>query len=783
MLFNKNYKKNRDDNINIEHELKSHLNQVKNDLNTLQNMRKKNTIGKYYDKQYAIKPNVQSSQFKSLKMISTNVSDFNHKNNNYLKNSFKNKRKTRQFVLQNRMPNYNINEQFSLKLNLNKESNEIIDQDFCISDDDDENKHNSDSDEDDIDFDLLLNNQKKDNEQSKKPINKNINDEANISLNKENSFDDLISYEKTILPKQVELGSDNIIGKNLTEYLQNGNVIKNDIYTNTHLISSDEIPKICYTTWHSKNLPPLMEQNFNNIKDKNPEIEFKLYDEKECRDFIKNYYDNDVLEAYDRLSPSSYKSDLWRYCILHKLGGIYLDIKYNTINKFKLIHLCNKEHFVYDHANNSDNKSFWNNNEFGLYTALIIVKSRNKILRQCIHAITEHTETFFYGKNALYPTGPGLLGQKYFNRNFNENKIKEIELFHHTTTNAIVHKNTKILDIYSEYRKEQSEYQNNLHYSALWNQRSIYNMKFSIGVLKQTRKYNGFLPKILCICHIGSYHVFMKMKNYIDNLISAHYDDYNLTIYFNIIETIDKEKMNELKELYPDDNFIISENYGFDIGSFFHILQIIKQRKEKYDFVLKIHTKTNNDKRDKLLEPILGSIQTIRKIIQQFRENDNLGIIASRKGRCIDSHTDFIRNQSYLQKLVTWFFNEQTRITKQPYVTGTMFWMRFSILQETFMKINITNIINSMNNIHTFDWNWYYYANNKYLMNVTLNENVLYKHYIEKAEQMNLSGNIFHAIKNGTRTFHLRDGMIEHAYERFFCYASHRLGKKILFIE
>ena len=785
MLFNKNYKKNRDDNINIEDQLKTHLNQVKNDLNMLQKMREKNTIGKYYDQQYVTKPQVQSPQFVSLKMVSTKAPQVNG-NNNYLKHAFNNKRKTRQFVLQNRMPNYNINEQFSLKISSDKSSNEIIDPEFCLSDDE-ENKHESDSDDDDdIDFDLILNNKKNtDTDDLKKTTrNANLNNEMKISFKKENSSDSLINHETSTFSKQIEsINNNNIIGKNLTEYLQNGNNIKNEIYNNTHLISSDEIPKICYTTWHTKNLPPLMEQNFNNIQDKNPEIEFKLYDEKECRDFIKSNYDNDVLEAYDRLAPSSYKSDLWRYCILHKLGGIYLDIKYNTINKFRLIHLCNREHFVYDHANNSDSKSFWNKNEFGLYTALIIVKSRNKVLRQCIHAITENTETFFYGKNALYPTGPGLLGQKYFNRNFNENKIKEIELFHHTTTNAIVHKNTKILDIYKEYRKEQNEYQNNLHYSALWNQRSIYNMKFSIGALKQTRKYNGFLPKILCICHIGSYHVFIKMKNYIDNLISAHYDDYNLTIYFNIIETIDKEKMNELKELYPDDNFIISENYGFDIGSFFHILEIVKQRKEKYDFVLKIHTKTNNDKRTELLEPILGSIQTIRKIIQEFRENDDIGIIASRKGRCIDSHTDFIRNQSYLQKLVTWFFNEQTRITKQAYVTGTMFWMRFSILQETFMKINITNIINSMNNIHTFDWNWYYYANNKFLMNITLNENVLYEHYIEQGEKMNLSGNIFHAIKNGTRSFHLRDGMIEHAYERFFCYASHRLGKKILFIQ
>jgi len=774
MIFNKVYKKSKDDNMNIEESLKLSLTSVKNDYNILQKMREKNTIGNYYNQQFK-PPQVERSEKASFKMISS--VQINENNNAYLKNAFNNSKPSRHFVLNSRLPNYNRNEQFSLQINTNKKSNEIIENNFTINSDDENSSDEEDTD-DDIDFDLLLNNKKK-NVQS----NKERNDIKELDMNREFKSIEEHMIKQPSLKKIAVQETNDIFGNNLTEYLQNGNKVINDTYITTNCNKDENIQNVCYTTWHTKNLPPLMENNFNSIQENNPEIIFHLYDEKESREFIKNNFDNDVLDAYDRLSPSSYKSDLWRYCILYKKGGIYLDIKYKTINKFKLIHLCNKEHFVYDHANNSDKKSFWNTNEFGLYTALIVSKPGNKILRQCIHKITENAENFYYGKNALYPTGPGLLGQQFFSSSFYLNKIKEVELFHHTDSNAIIYKNTKILDIYEDYRKEQSEYQNNLHYSALWNQRSVYNMKFSVTSLsKKIRKYNEFLPKILCICHIGNYHVFEKMRIYIDNLISAHYDEYNLTIYFNIIETISKEQISEIRKMYPEENFILSENYGFDIGSFFHILEIIKQRKEKYDYVVKIHTKTNNDKRDNLLQPILGNIQTIRKIIQQMRDDHDIGIIASKKSRCIDTHTDFIRNQSYLQKLITWFFKEQTRITKQVYVSGTMFWLRFDILQQTFMKINLPNIINSFNNIHTFDWNWYYYANNKFLMNVNLQEKILYEHFIEKGENMNLSGNIFHAIKNGTRSFHLRDGMIEHAYERFFCYASHRLGLQIMFI-
>ena len=704
MLFNKSYKKKNEDVTNIEEDLKLKLNALKGDYHNIQKMRQRNTIGHYYNEKF--KENEMSMKPKhSFKMISS--SKINENNNEYLNRAFNTGSSSRHFVLNNRLPNYNRNEQFSLNIYNDNKSNEIIENDFTINSN---NEESSDDDsEDDIDFDLLLNNKKK--EEIKKKVEKKV--DSDVYREKNEYIEEPIIKNTSFKTIDTE-ETNTVFGNNLSEYLRNGNEIKNELYVSNNKIKNENIQTVCYTTWHTKNLPPLMEKNFEYMQENNPEITFYLYDEKESRDFIKNNFDNDVLDAYDRLSPSSYKSDLWRYCILYKRGGIYLDIKYKTINDFKLIDLCNKEYFVYDHANNSDNKSFWNKNEFGLYTALIVCEPNNKIIRQCIHKITENTENFYYGKNALYPTGPGLLGQCFFSNSFHLNKIKEIELFHHTKSNSIIYKNTQILDIYDDYRKEQTEYQNNLHYSALWNQRCIYNMKFSlVNVSKKNRNFNQFLPKILCICHIGSYQVFVKMKQYIDNLISAHYDDYNLSIYFNVIETISKQHMNEIKNTYPDENFVLSENYGFDIGSFFHVLEIVKQRKEKYDYVVKIHTKTNNEKREELLQPILGNVQTIRKIISQMKEDNNIGIIASRKGRCIDTHTDFIRNQTYLQKLVTWFFKEQTRITKQVYVTGTMFWIRFDILEKTFMKINIPNIINSFNNIHTFDWNWYYYANNK----------------------------------------------------------------------
>lgn len=67
--------------------------------------------------------------------------------------------------------------------------------------------------------------------------------------------------------------------------------IKFDIKQNYNSI----IPLNFYTCWHTKNLPPLMKANYDQLVSQNPELSFYLYDENECRNFIKNNFDLDVL--------------------------------------------------------------------------------------------------------------------------------------------------------------------------------------------------------------------------------------------------------------------------------------------------------------------------------------------------------------------------------------------------------------------------------------------------------------------------------------------------------
>ena len=231
------------------------------------------------------------------------------------------------------------------------------------------------------------------------------------------------------------------------------------------------IPKKLFQTWHSKTLPPKMQENVAAIQRQNPELEYFLYDDNDCANYIKKHFSDEVVDAYNKLLPGAYKADLWRYCVMYIDGGVYLDIKYKCVDGFKFIDIMDREHFVLDRYN------FWKPGTYGIYNAFIVAKRENPVLMKAIQAIVRNTQTNFYGYNCLYPTGPGLLGELYFgNINGNINMLNDFEMVHNhiNSTAYIIYENQIILIDYDEYRKEQKINQKRKHYSELWRQRAIY---------------------------------------------------------------------------------------------------------------------------------------------------------------------------------------------------------------------------------------------------------------------------------------------------------------------
>lgn len=223
------------------------------------------------------------------------------------------------------------------------------------------------------------------------------------------------------------------------------------------------IPLKIYQTWATKDLPPKMKERVELLKSQNPRFEHHLFDDNDCREFIKKYFRSDVLNAYDRLIPGAYKADLWRYCVLFINGGIYLDIKFICNNNFKLIELTEKEHFVKDRIL-----------PLSIYNALMVCKAGNPFLYKCIRSIVNNVNNNYYGSSPLHPTGPILLGNIIL-----RNKLKlNIDMKHYENGGYIIYKNRFIISTeYNEYNSERTktyENKNLKRYDAMWNEKNIY---------------------------------------------------------------------------------------------------------------------------------------------------------------------------------------------------------------------------------------------------------------------------------------------------------------------
>lgn len=231
------------------------------------------------------------------------------------------------------------------------------------------------------------------------------------------------------------------------------------------------VPLIIYQSWHSNSVPEKMKDNIYRLLEVNPEFDYFLYSDEKCREFIENNYPTDVVNAFDMLVPGAYKSDLWRYCILYKLGGVYLDVKYYSVMPLIDIVRTNSIIFVKDL-----NLGCGNGKYTGLYNAFMVSTPQNPIFKYCIDDILNSCKFKLYKNGSLDITGPCLLGRVVIENNGYEyyKNINFKHLYGAFLPIQILYNNSVMLQGYPEYRSEQKMFQKTEHYSMLWNSRRVY---------------------------------------------------------------------------------------------------------------------------------------------------------------------------------------------------------------------------------------------------------------------------------------------------------------------
>ena len=311
---------------------------------------------------------------------------------------------------------------------------------------------------------------------------KNRNDTNNLNLIKTQPYESNIPIENINFLEKKKPNKRNQVNK---IYDEKSAIIYSKIFTTSlPRIRENIIPKQVFMCWSTSILPPKMQEVIDQNKLLNPEFTFHLYDDNQCREFIQNHFEKEVVYAFDKLIPGAYKADLWRLCVLFIQGGIYLDIKFKCINGFTFSEVIDKEYFTLDIPSLS-----WTNKMHGIYNGFMVCKSKNPFLWKCICKIIDNVEKEEYGKSCLFPTGPGLLGDIYFESittdmnididvedKFIQKLSLDFDCVFSKNIKNIIFRNTVILEIYPEYRTEQKQ-EGKLYYSILWNKHRIYDTK------------------------------------------------------------------------------------------------------------------------------------------------------------------------------------------------------------------------------------------------------------------------------------------------------------------
>jgi hypothetical protein len=316
--------------------------------------------------------------------------------------------------------------------------------------------------------------------------------------------------------------------------------------------------------------------------------------------------------------------------------------------------------------------------------------------------------------------------------------VNDINVKFNNNNNLIInHKNTNLIEYF--YYNKDIKFNEEKYYSILYNNNNKHEI-FNI------------------LIQVGNYDTLKKMSSYIKN-----FNDINVNIYYTIIEDqCSDNNINYIKNLTPRCTILKTKNKGMDIGLFIINLLYFRDNNINPKYILKLHTKTDDDFRNNVLRKLCNNKEQIINNLVSFKNNKKIGMI---KGTSLFKYNknknDFINHIDYLYYLNNYIYDKEFEFQNLEFITGTFFYANFDIF-NVLDSINLKFLYYKLNDLNTLDTNWYklfYNLNN-------LNNNEIKNHY--KNNKSNFGNNLI--MQSKTKCLGMRDFMFEHALERFFGY-------------
>lgn len=157
------------------------------------------------------------------------------------------------------------------------------------------------------------------------------------------------------------------------------------------------IPKNIFQSWKTKydDLHPILKARIDTIKTNNPDYNYQLYDDKDIDDFVNTYYPGEIADCYNKLNIIVAKVDFWRYLVLYKYGGVYLDFDSGIEKPLNELIMDNDTAIITAEGNP------------GLYVQWgLIFSAEHPILKKVIEIIVNNIKNKRYSHNINDLSGP-----------------------------------------------------------------------------------------------------------------------------------------------------------------------------------------------------------------------------------------------------------------------------------------------------------------------------------------------------------------------------------------
>lgn len=165
------------------------------------------------------------------------------------------------------------------------------------------------------------------------------------------------------------------------------------------------IEKNIFQSWNTRDLPKPVQDKIDKFKAMNPEYKYQLYVDEEIDKFVNDNYPGDIANAYNKLNIIVAKVDLWRYLVLYKYGGVYVDIDSNILKPLNELIKNEDEAIITSESHRHINASTSSSYVCYVQWALIFKKG-HPILKKTVDLIVDYIKTNRYPENVHRMTGP-----------------------------------------------------------------------------------------------------------------------------------------------------------------------------------------------------------------------------------------------------------------------------------------------------------------------------------------------------------------------------------------